>query len=276
MQDTNYQLQQTCEIARLDQAVMAIGCFDYQASIFLCGIDTERHGPDWNSVSITGNFFYPRTLVHAMPDINGDGFGTPELKCYDPLDCQSKCMTLAKTSRQGTGTPAACMMCQAPCPVNILRTISSIVQAIFHDVLQAIRVAAICLAGGGFQRCICSVFGMLEPFWRKVSKNPRVRCEQGDPLGRIIRAIIDQVAVGMVEPMVNTFISAANAILRPPLKFFGFRGFSPVCFRTIANPDRCEDGGLSQEEAAALQNCFDESRGLQNLCYFERVYVPSP
>ena len=82
---------------------------------------------------------------------------------------------------------------------------------------------------------------------------------------------MDQVAVGMVEPMVNGFISAANAILRPPLSFFGFRGFQPICFKTIADPLRCVEGGLNQFEAASLAQCLDDSQGLQNLCYFERV-----
>jgi hypothetical protein len=108
-------------------------------------------------------------------------------------------------------------------------------------------------------------------FWRKSSKNKKVRCEEGDPLGRIIQAVMDQVAVGMVEPMVNGFITAANAVLRPPLSFFGFKGFSTLCFATVADPGRCREGGLSQIEAASLAQCLDDSRGLQNLCYFERM-----
>ena len=71
----------------LHQAVSTIGCFDFYIALFLCGIDTERHGPDWHSVAVSGNIFYPRTLVHAMPDIDGDNFGVAEVKCYDPLDC---------------------------------------------------------------------------------------------------------------------------------------------------------------------------------------------
>ena len=30
---------------------------------------------------------YPRTLVTATPDLDGDFIGTPELTCTDPLDC---------------------------------------------------------------------------------------------------------------------------------------------------------------------------------------------
>ena len=112
---------------------------------------------------------------------------------------------------------------------------------------------------------------LLAAFWRKSSKNKKVRCEEGDPLGRIIQAIMDQVAVGMVEPMVNGFITAASAILRPPLSFFGFKGFNKICFNTVADPGRCFEGGLNEVEAASLAQCLDDSRGLQNLCFFERV-----
>jgi hypothetical protein len=142
----------------LHQAVSTIGCFDFYVALFLCGIDTERHGPDWHSVAVSGNVFYPRTLVHAMPDIDGDNFGVAEVKCYDPLDCSNKCAILSKTSRQGTGTPAACQMCEAPCPSNVLKTLTSIKIALKNDILQVLRIAAVCLGGGGFQKCIvCAV-----------------------------------------------------------------------------------------------------------------------
>lgn len=73
----------------MHQAVSLLGCFDEGLSYWLCGIDIERKGPDWHETKFAGNVFYPRTLVPAMPDIDGDGRSTPETKCTDPLDCKN-------------------------------------------------------------------------------------------------------------------------------------------------------------------------------------------
>ena len=70
-----------------------------------------------------------------------------------------KCEFLKRTARQGTGTPSACQMCGSPCPSNILTTLVDLKKAIYNDMIQATRLAAICLGAGGFQKCICSVFG---------------------------------------------------------------------------------------------------------------------
>ena len=86
-QDTNYNYQQSCELETMHQTVSALGCFDFWISVFMCGLDTERKGPDWSETSITGNIFYPRLLVSHMPDINGDNKQTPEMSCSDPFDC---------------------------------------------------------------------------------------------------------------------------------------------------------------------------------------------
>ena len=95
LQDSNYQYQQSCALKGMHQAVSLVGCFDGNVAFWLCGIDLERRGPDWSEVKFTGNLFYPRTLVHAMPDINGDGKGTAEVKCSDPLDCANRRVTAA-------------------------------------------------------------------------------------------------------------------------------------------------------------------------------------
>ena len=73
-----------------------------------------------------------------------------------------KCEFLKRTARQGTGTPSACQMCGSPCPSNILTTLVDLKKAIYNDMIQATRLAAICLGAGGFQKCICSVFGLME------------------------------------------------------------------------------------------------------------------
>ena len=126
--DMVYLYQQTCPIKPLSQTVSGIvGCFDTWASNFYCGMPVDRVGPDGTGVSV--NLFdlvaYPRTLVTATPDLDGDYKSTPELKCYDVLDCVNKCRMLERTSRDGMGAPPPCMLCAArkiepaPCGTHI-------------------------------------------------------------------------------------------------------------------------------------------------------------
>ena len=57
-----------------------------------------------------------------------------------------------------------------------------LVFAIQNDVTQALRLAVTCLSGGGVQKCVCAIAGILEPHWRKVVTDPTERCEGGDPI----------------------------------------------------------------------------------------------
>ena len=98
-------------------------------------------------------------------------------------------------------------------PLNFLTTIMDLKDAIHSDVMQAIRLAAVCLGAGGFQKCICSVFGMMEPHWRKISHNPKIRCEEGDPLMQIMDAILQQVTL-LAENLINGVIDMIDRILQ--------------------------------------------------------------
>lgn len=80
--DMNYLYQQSCSIKPLSQAVGAIvGCGDTWVSAFLCGLTVDRVGPDGSGVSITSGLAYPRTLVTATPDLDGDYRNTPVRAC---------------------------------------------------------------------------------------------------------------------------------------------------------------------------------------------------
>lgn len=70
----------------------------------------DRVGADGSGVSITSGMAYPRTLVTATPDLDGDYRNTPEMTCSDPLDCQNKCRYLERTARDGMGAPPPCML----------------------------------------------------------------------------------------------------------------------------------------------------------------------
>ena len=91
------------------------------------------------------------------------------------------------------GTPAACSLCDQPCPSNIVSTITSLVDAIFADVLTIARVIGVCFGEhGGIGACVCSLVETLQPQWRRVSRNPVTRCENGDPFGLLLDGITER------------------------------------------------------------------------------------
>lgn len=106
--------------------------------------------------------------------------------------------------------------------------------------------------------------------WRKISNNKKVRCEEGDPLMRIMDAILQQVTI-LAEGLINQVVGIIDNILQSIGGFVGIPRLPKVCFSVASQPGRCDGGGLTQEEANAIAACYDESQGLQNLCFFERV-----
>jgi hypothetical protein len=65
------------------------GCFDGPVGKLLCGLSLEiKHG-DLSTVETTGNLFYPRVLLAAGEDHDGDGQGDPEMTCVDPIGAHS-------------------------------------------------------------------------------------------------------------------------------------------------------------------------------------------
>lgn len=91
----------------------AVGCFDGKISPWLCGLELDIADGDTSTASLQGNFFYingGRLLVAAGEDLDGDGKASPEISCYDPIDCVNKCRLLERTSLHGAGTPPTCAM----------------------------------------------------------------------------------------------------------------------------------------------------------------------
>ena len=87
-----------------------VGCFDARVSAFLCGLELDISDGDVSTASLKGNFFYPRTLIAAGEDLDGDGQASPAMTCSDPVDCVSKCRYLERTSLHGAGAPPTCAM----------------------------------------------------------------------------------------------------------------------------------------------------------------------
>jgi hypothetical protein len=160
-----------------------------------------------------------------------------------------------------------------PCPSNILSTVTELVFAIKSDVLQALRLAAVCFMRAGPVGCACAIAGMLEPHWRKVTTDPNERCEGVDP----VKAIMGKMMMWAVKPtedILNTiFVNPLRRIDILGYKPFGF--LQPICWDLPPYaPDRSKwtpCGNYGKDEFGNTLACEDEANGLENLCYYERV-----
>lgn len=256
-----------------------VGCLDRQISTFLCGLEVDIKDGDTSTASIEGNFLYmpPRVLIAAGTDSDGDGVVTPAVTCSDPIDCVQKCRYLERTSAHGAGAPPACALCDQYCSNNIVSTITSIVDAIWADVLTVARLLAVCFSSFGLSGCVCQMALTLQPEWRKISTNKWVRCENGDPFPLLISRIHNMIQQG-AENLVNWgLIDPINDVvdnLPWPLNSIG-RPFRHICWPTSYDPDRCKGGPITQYERDRLSQCEDTSRGLENLVRFCPLTPPT-
>lgn len=169
-----------CDAVSGARATMAIvGCSSRGAGIGLsyCGRVIETGDDDFvTDVGFSeADEEYPRTLVPAAK-VNGKL--TPRIVCFNSFDCKAKCDFFERTARDG-GLPAphACAMCQPPCPSNLGTWLLDTREALVHDILQAVRLAAICVNPVA---CACQVFMM-------VRKRARTRSARPRPLARALR-----------------------------------------------------------------------------------------
>ena len=100
----NYQ-HVNCD-SRVGSAVITglVGCTaKLGLNIAFCGAQIDRVGPDFLASSISSSSLdFPRVLT-TEGVVNG--VVTPRIECFDPLDCDQKCTTLARTSRNGLDIP---------------------------------------------------------------------------------------------------------------------------------------------------------------------------
>lgn len=257
--DFNYKYQQTCPMKDLSQAVGAVtGCTAAMSSIqmFFCGLEIDRKGPDGSGVSLTLGMQYPRLLVAAAPDLDGDGLGTSDLKCYNPIDCVNKCRMLERTSRDGAGAPPACTMCTLPCPVNIVSTVVSLIDAVKNDVLQALDLVRKCFMEGGFKGCICAAARLTEPQWMRVTTDKKKLCKQ-DHVG----VIVDFVWKG-IKDMLPIFGRRLNTADESSQQDFFNQGTYDEFANRAAEKERTR--------AAWRRKCNDDSNGPEFMCYWAR------
>ena len=109
--DVDSAMNQGCQDQTMASVVDGVlGCADRQVSMFLCGLELDIKDGDSSTASIEGNFLYPRVLVEAGEDSDGDGLVTPAITCSDPSDCSTKCRYLERTSLHGAGAPPTCAL----------------------------------------------------------------------------------------------------------------------------------------------------------------------
>lgn len=87
-----------------------VGCSDAFVGKFLCGLALEIDHGDLSTVRVSGEPFWPRTLIHGAPDADGDGRSVGGVTCVDPIDCVQKCLYLERTSAHGVGAPPTCAL----------------------------------------------------------------------------------------------------------------------------------------------------------------------
>ena len=93
----------------------------------------------------------------------------------------------------------------------MLSTITSTIDALFADIMTAVRLTYLCFGASEDQieglsdigqiaarpiMCVCQLIKMLAPEWRKQSKDPDVRCEGKDPLFYIVDQAVEEAMVG--------------------------------------------------------------------------------
>jgi len=108
--DVAYQYMHSNCDSRVGSAIIEglVGCTaKLGVNLAFCGATIDRTGPDFLSTSISSSSLdwdevNGRTLS-TTTDVNGEV--TAELKCYDPIDCATKCERLARTSRNGRDIP---------------------------------------------------------------------------------------------------------------------------------------------------------------------------
>ena len=276
--DVHYDYMHTgCDSIEGARAMQAIAACPFKAMpgrSFLCGILIDVDEDYVHDVGINSNsLIYPRVLVE---ETQVNGVTQQRITCWNPLDCEDKCNHYARKAHSGgLPSPAACAMCDMPCPNNAAESVFTAIRALGDDIITAIRLAALCLNPTA---CVCQVFMLLRPAWIDNLPNELQECSAPD----IMKMILDKVAVallGLLETIINgAFVDPINKLLRPikdikiPLVGKPFN-FIKLLKRLCIPYKDIKDCRSEQElaELAALLGCSWDDKQLWKRCYYERV-----
>lgn len=169
--------------------------------------------------------------------------------------------------------------CNLYCSNNVLTTITSLLDAIWADILTVVRLVSVCFGQFGLGGCVCQLVTVLQPVWRKLSTNRKVRCEEGDPFEFLLQRLVDLIAETGENLINGQLIDPANIIFNM-VNIMGFQPFpwkrsgNPiprVCFPVSYDPFKCKSGDLTPEQAKRFARCEDPTYGLEEMCFFART-----
>ena len=269
---------------------------------FLCGLEVHTKSGDPATATIHGNLIYPRVLVAGAEDTDGDGLSAPRMECSDPIECVDRCKYLSRTSSNGAGTPPTCALCDQYCPNDVISTIDQLREAVYSDILTAIRITFKCMGASKDQLeapqgimmrpgvCICQLVKILAPEWRKqAAKDPNANkellCTDGDPFETIMSRVFEALGDSMqkaAEEVGDAIIDGYEAVLTGIFNFFGGQGEVQLTppepcitnLRNVIDPGNrnkhCGKSIAAAYETAIKFQC-ERAQPKWKRCYYERV-----
>jgi len=129
-----------------------------------CGMRVERVGDDFLDTSLADSTIgYPRTITQGGV-FNGEV--VTEHKCWSPVECENICSRMSRQAREANlPEPEACALCEPICVSNIGTTITSVIGAFAHDVMQTVQLITTCFGPSGITGCICNLMMTMKPTW---------------------------------------------------------------------------------------------------------------
>jgi hypothetical protein len=149
------------------------------------------------------------------------------------------------------------------------------VEALTHDVANAINVASYCLGDAGLEGCVCNIFQFLRPAWLDNLPSPQQKCAAGNVFGLIAKKVMELIT-SFVESAINGYvISPMNKLLEVMLGWLTF-GNPPkiplVCFAAAYEPSRCKGNYLGRDAWVERLGCEFNSDVVDfRKCYFKRA-----
>lgn len=188
------------------------------------------------------------------------------------------------------------------CPNDVISTFDQLREAVYSDILTALRITFKCLGASNDQIrdngnfalrptvCICQLVKILAPEWRKQAKkdpnaNKDLLCTAGDPFQTIMDRVFEELGNSMqkaLEEMGDAIIDGYEATLTSIFNFFGGKGkveLTPpdVCITTLQNviepnsrQQHCGKNIAAAYETAIKFQC-ERATPKWKRCYYERV-----
>ena len=188
------------------------------------------------------------------------------------------------------------------CPNDVISTIDQLREAVYSDILTAIRITFKCMGASKDQLeapqgimmrpgvCICQLVKILAPEWRKqAAKDPNANkellCTDGDPFETIMSRVFEALGDSMqkaAEEVGDAIIDGYEAVLTGIFNFFGGQGEVQLTppepcitnLRNVIDPGNrnkhCGKSIAAAYETAIKFQC-ERAQPKWKRCYYERV-----